>query len=284
MLFESGMSPRPTCRLQSVRVAGGDGAFALTQVRHEARRFAPHFFTTYAVGVVESGACRLTTPRGSWVASPGSVVVFAPNEAHAAQVISDEPYAYRMAYLSDDCSRALGVRCRTRDDGALNQMVPVLHASTHSPRFRAAHRAVLDDPASASAEGELLSCVRSMFSESTAIAEGTTAHRDRSLVETAKALLTAHIGRRVALEQVADCCGVTPFHLIRVFRRVTGLSPYAYLIVLRVNEARRMLDGGATVSDAVYACCFSDQSHLTRIFKRTLGMPPGLYLRSTGPK
>jgi AraC-like DNA-binding protein len=104
--------------------------------------------------------------------------------------------------------------------------------------------------------------------------------RDLTLAQAAHGILTAHIGRRVSLDRVAESCGVTTFHLIRVFRRVTGFSPYAYLMVLRVNEARRLLDAGASISDAVHSCGFSDQSHLTRVFKRTLGLPPGQYVRA----
>lgn len=281
MSNEIALPTQGSCRLQRLATRGADGAFSLTYVQHDARQFAPHFFANYAVGVVESGACRLTTPHGSWVVTPGSTLVFAPDEPHWAHVVSADPYTYRMAYLSDDCARSLGVWRGERGTAASHAFVPVLNASTFSTTFSAAHRDILEDPDRTSAERRLLSCTRTVLREAIGAATRTHATRDLFLVETAKALLESHIGRRIALDLVASACGVTPFHLIRVFRRVTGLSPYAYLIVLRVNEARRLLDGGASVSDAVYSCGFSDQSHLTRIFKRTIGMPPGLYLRSS---
>ncbi len=271
---------RPQCRLKTVRVNGGHGAFNLTQVAHTTRRFAPHFFTTYAFGVVESGTCCVMTPRGSWMAGPGSLLTFSPRELHWAHVVSDEPYSYRMAYFSDDCMRALEVGA-AGDDHAPNDLVPVTDPSALSPAFLTAHRDVSDDPDAIEASARLLSCTRGLIRAAAGPPPRTCATKDLTLVDTAKAFLTAHIGRRVCLDSVADTCGVTAFQLIRVFRRVTGLSPYAYLIVLRVNEARRMLDAGAKVSDVVYDCCFSDQSHLTRVFKRTLGMPPGLYLRAS---
>lgn len=268
------------CRLESVRAESADGAFRLTQVEHVARRFAPHFFTTYAVGVVESGACCIETPRGSWVAGPGSFLAFSPRELHRAHVLSDEPYAYRMAYLSAECMGALGVGTRDARGGGLVDLIPVTEPSALSQAFAQAHREVIGDPGAPNQAGQLMRCTRALIAAAVAPAPLRHSARDLTLVETAKAFLAAHIGRPVCLTGVADACGVNEFHLIRVFRRVTGLTPYSYLIVLRVNEARRLLDDGATVSDAVYACRFSDQSHLTRIFKRTIGIPPGLYLRS----
>jgi AraC-like DNA-binding protein len=272
---------RLACRLKTVRVTGAHGAFNLTQIEHDARRFAPHFYATCAIGVVESGTCCIMTPRGSWTATPGSLVAFAPRTLHWAQVISDQPYAYRMAYLPAECLRTVGLKALANDTPDTPQLLTVTEPSVLSAQFLQSHRHVSDDPGSAQAAFELMACTRALLRS----VAGPTPHvaqtRELTLVEMAKAVLTNHIGRRVALDTVADACGVTVFRLIRVFRRVTGLSPYSYLIVLRVNEARRLLDAGASVSDATYACCFSDQSHLTRIFKRTLGMPPGLYLRAT---
>lgn len=271
----------PQCRLKTVRVGGAHGAFKLTEIEHVATRFAPHFYTTYSVGIVESGRCCLMTPHGSWVAEPGSLLAFAPEELHWAHVISEEPYAYRMAYLSSECVRELGLRATNGVAGTRGNLVPVTGPSALSPEFLKAHRNVIDDPGGSTAVSELLRSTRAIFQAAAGLPSRQCTTKDTTLVETAKEFLAAHVGRRVSLDGVAEMCGVTAFQLIRVFRRVTGLSPYAYLIVLRVNEARRMLDAGASVSDAVYACCFSDQSHLTRTFKRTLGMPPGLYLRST---
>lgn len=273
--------PRPGCRLKTVRVGGAHGAFSLTHIQHDARRFAPHFFSTYAVGVCESGTCSVMTPRGSWTASPGSILAFSPNELHWAQVTSDDAYAYRVAYLSADCMHDWGLDAFSRDTSMTPSLIPVTEASSLALRFLRAHRDVSRDPGSALAVSHLVASTRELLRSAAGPAQRTRSTRDLTLVEVAKTFLTAHIGRRVGLDAVADACGVTAFHLIRVFRRVTGLSPYAYLIVLRVNEARRLLDAGASVSDAVYSCCFSDQSHLTRIFKRTLGMPPGLYLRAS---
>lgn len=274
------VAPRQ-CRLESVHADGAHGAFRLTQVEHAARRFAPHFFTTYAVGVVESGRCCVETPRGSWIAGPGSLLAFSPRELHRAHVLSDEPYAYRMAYLSFECMRALGVAPRGAGVEGVGDLLPVTAPSALSRGFAQAHRELVGDPGNPNQAGRLMRYARALFGAAAAPTALVRSARDLTLVETAKEYLTAHIGRPLCLEGVADACRVSEFHLIRVFRRVTGLTPYSYLIVLRVNEARRLLDAGATVSDAVYACRFSDQSHLTRIFKRTLGIPPGLYLRSS---
>ena len=73
--------------------------------------------------------------------------------------------------------------------------------------------------------------------------------------------------------------GIHPAHLRRVFRAATGLSPYAYLIQLRVMRAGDLLRRGVPIAAAAVATGFVDQSHLTRTFKRYMGLPPGGFAR-----
>lgn len=54
-------------------------------------------------------------------------------------------------------------------------------------------------------------------------------------------------------------------------------------MILRVNQARVMLDHGATIADTVFRCGFCDQSHLTRYFGRMFGVAPGRYARIVSP-
>jgi AraC-like DNA-binding protein len=106
------------------------------------------------------------------------------------------------------------------------------------------------------------------------------AARRKAVVEIARDYLEAHFAERVHLSALAGVCGVSPFHLIRVFRRAIGVPPHAYLKQLRVARAMVMLHDGESVASIAYACGFSDQSHLTRAFKSTYGFPPGAYQRA----
>jgi AraC-like DNA-binding protein len=70
---------------------------------------------------------------------------------------------------------------------------------------------------------------------------------------------------------------LSPFHLLRAFRRETGLTPHAYLMSCRVNAARDRLSRGLPPADVAAVCGFFDQSHLTRVFKAHTGVTPGAF-------
>jgi AraC family transcriptional regulator len=84
------------------------------------------------------------------------------------------------------------------------------------------------------------------------------------------------------LEQLAAVARLSPYHFARQFKQATGLPPYQYVILRRVERARQLLQGGADLSLAEIAAQtgFSDQSQLCRHFKRLVGVTPGQFRMS----
>ena len=100
---------------------------------------------------------------------------------------------------------------------------------------------------------------------------------DNRKVATAIAYFLAHIEQQFTLAELAELIGCTDFHLIRLFRAATGVSPHTYLVQLRLEHARKLLAAGSSIVDAALLSGFSDQSHLTRYFKARFGITPGMY-------
>jgi AraC family transcriptional regulator len=91
--------------------------------------------------------------------------------------------------------------------------------------------------------------------------------------------LQKHLAEEVTLDDLAHAAYCSPFHLSRQFKLATGMTPWQYLIQLRVNHARHLVTAGAgerSLADVARAAGFADQSHLTRHMKRLLGVTPGM--------
>jgi AraC-like DNA-binding protein len=95
------------------------------------------------------------------------------------------------------------------------------------------------------------------------------------LVERARADIIAHARERTTLNGIAKRLGVSPFHLCRVFRRLTGTSLHAYRIELRQRLALEPLAGeSVSVSRVAADLGFASHSHLTATFRQRLGLTP----------
>jgi AraC family transcriptional regulator len=81
----------------------------------------------------------------------------------------------------------------------------------------------------------------------------------------------------ISLGDIAASVHMSPFHLARTFKKVMGVSPYQYLLQMRVNSARSLIMAGGgehSLAEIATSVGFADQSHLTRHFKRVLGVTP----------
>ena len=80
------------------------------------------------------------------------------------------------------------------------------------------------------------------------------------------------------LDELAAASELSKYHLSRVFKRATGLTPHTYAQMLRVERAKRLLTSTKTpISEIADHLGFSHQSHLTNVFKKLTGTTPNAY-------
>ena len=95
--------------------------------------------------------------------------------------------------------------------------------------------------------------------------------RARQLLDNAEGVVT--------LAQLSKRVGLSPFHLQRLFKRATGLSPREYQSARRVQHIKSGLRKGDDVTTALYDAGFSSPSRLYENANQQLGMTPGTYRR-----
>ncbi|MGC9450074.1 MAG: helix-turn-helix domain-containing protein [Oceanipulchritudo sp.] len=79
------------------------------------------------------------------------------------------------------------------------------------------------------------------------------------------------------LSTIARRAGMSPQHLMRMFKEETGHTPMRYLWRLREDEGRRLLrETGLTIAEISEACGFRSPFHFTRRMKARFGQPPRL--------
>ncbi len=90
--------------------------------------------------------------------------------------------------------------------------------------------------------------------------------------------VTTHFDCKIALEQAAALCRLSPTQFCRLFRQEQGVSFGQHLLRYRLEQAcQRLAHSGALVKDVAYSVGFNDLSYFTRAFKRQLGVCPSDY-------
>ena len=99
---------------------------------------------------------------------------------------------------------------------------------------------------------------------------------DRDLQEIRAALL-AQPENLYLIQEMAKDARISPYYMIRRFRKAFGLTPHQFQIQCRVRKAQKLLEEEKSISRVTYESGFSDQSHLDRCFRKLLGLTPVQY-------
>jgi AraC family transcriptional regulator len=85
-----------------------------------------------------------------------------------------------------------------------------------------------------------------------------------------------HAGLTVG--NLARQAGLSPYHFVRTFERLTGVTPHQYVMRARLREAAmRLAAESGKVLDIALDCGFGDVSNFNRAFRTEFGVSPGAY-------
>lgn len=89
-------------------------------------------------------------------------------------------------------------------------------------------------------------------------------------------LMHRRAGEALSLAELAQAAYASPYHFLRTFRRVTGLSPGRFLTAIRMKRAvRLLLTTDLPVTEICYESGYHSLGTFTRRFTAAIGVAPG---------
>lgn len=239
--------------------------------------YGPHTHDAFVIAVTEAGGAEFSS-RGT-IDHMGTAKLFVsnPEERQSARMGDSARWRYRALYLEASAVDAVGAALGVKTTPYF--MNNLIEDAELIARFARLHRALErgrgDDFA---ADERVVDAFGLLFRRhGTGGSRPEPAPRDRAIVRRVIEAMRARHADNITLEALARLSGLTHFQLIGLFKRVTGLTPHAYLVHVRLNEACRHLKRGAPLAEAALASGFCDQSALTKHFKRSFGITPLQY-------
>ena len=101
------------------------------------------------------------------------------------------------------------------------------------------------------------------------------------IVNKAIRYMEENYSRKLTLQDVADCCYVSQWHLSKLLNRYAGKSFYDILNSLRIQAAKKLLeDPSLKIGDVSERVGYSDTAHFARTFKKMENMSANEYRNS----
>ncbi|MCV3206192.1 AraC family transcriptional regulator [Mesorhizobium sp. YC-39] len=249
--------------------APGAAGMERIEARFHGSAFDLHRHDTYAIGVTLSGVQRFRYRGAMRHSLPGQVIVLHPDELHDGGAGTEDGLRYRMLYLEPslmlDCLGGASLPF-VRDAVVSDRAFCTTLLSALAPLDRE-----LDELFVVDFMAQLTQCLRRHAGQP-AKPMAKTAWRAASL---ARDYLEENAGRTVRSEELEAITGLDRYRLSRHFRATFSTSPHRFLLMRRLQRARRMIEANEPLAEIAVAAGFSDQSHFIRHFKKAFGVTPG---------
>jgi AraC-like DNA-binding protein len=96
-------------------------------------------------------------------------------------------------------------------------------------------------------------------------------------------MIERHPDAGLTLGSLARQVGLSPYHFLRTFERLTGVTPHQYVLRARLREAAmRIAAERARVLDIALDCGFGDVSNFNHAFRTEFGVSPRFYRLQSG--
>jgi AraC family transcriptional regulator len=94
-------------------------------------------------------------------------------------------------------------------------------------------------------------------------------------VEQMQLYIEEHLQEPITLHMLANAAGYSPWHAAKIFKALTGKSPFEYIRAMRLSRAAaRLMDEDVRIVDVAFDFVFDSHEGFTRAFSKQFGLTP----------
>ena len=236
------------------------------------KTFAPHFHDEYSIALITSGTHNFTCNKNEFYAKPGDIRLINPGDIHVCKsktwgYITFTPDSNFVEAFSESCQKELH---------NITFANPVINNHKLTKLFidlNSANKEWQDELMAENILEELVVNLISSYSNNQ-IKSKEISYSRKKLVQAVE-YMRENFYENLKLENLAQISGLSKYHFLRKFKEEFSMTPHAYLLQIRIQNAKNMLLNHQSLTNIALSCGFSDQSHFTRVFNKIYGMSPG---------
>ncbi len=238
--------------------------------------FKPHMHLTLSIGAVDQGEVLYSVSGKKSVLTAGSLAVMNPETLHTCNPTTEQGRSYYMLYLNAEWCLKVQQSMWEVDTFVEMEEIRIDDESLYKQYCDTMEHLMDEKVHLQEKEQMLFDLTGEVFS--VACRPQTVKKERRDSIEKLKNLLATDLMKDLPISSLAKDLDANPYTLIRNFKAVTGITPHAYRMNCRIEQAKELLRQGRDIAETALECGFFDQSHFHRHFKAMTTVTPGEYL------
>lgn len=233
-----------------------------------------HFHDKYCIGLLTKGIKNTVIEGNHYTIHSNTVSIINPYQVHSDQNYDQDASVFRMIYINKDVINYFGNRLTGRNineylftnnlinDPAVSIAISKLFTEVNNENLL---------------EVKLQSLIEHLISkyknESTYINKIEDFNAVKESIEYAR----LHFDEKINIDDMAKKCRLSKFQFIRYFKKLTGLTPAAYMIICRFNYAKSLIFKGYPLGQVALESGFYDHPQFCKYFRYFTGLAPAEY-------
>jgi len=232
-------------------------------VKHKFKnnRFKKHFHTAFSIGYIISGAYEIEIEKKKLIIPHGKIKVINPYEVHVAS--GEWEYINIMPEIEE--IKKLSIDIANKEEIRFENIIDDTKALIYLKKL-------LDSQEELQKDENLTLFLSELIKNHTKSVQVEFSANIKPSLE----FVHENFLKDITLEEIAKASNLSKYHFIRIFSRNLGITPYYYLLNLRLEYARSLLET-LPPSIAAFEANFSDQSHFIKAFKKHFGYTPVIH-------
>ncbi|NOH64328.1 AraC family transcriptional regulator [Vibrio sp. RE88] len=246
---------------------------SLIEANYQKFAFQRHYHLDFHIGLITHGQQKFHYQGQSHNVGAGQIVIMPPDELHDGRSMLDSGYQVRVFSVEPEWFSELAELKQSKAQIQFNQLI-VSDSRIFNPLAQL-HSALADNQLSQLAKDCLpYEGFEQLFTHYGALEQKPIVPLGNQSVSTLKDYLMENLAQPVRLEQLSQLCDLSPTQFQRHFKAKVGLTPYAWLSRLRLEQGFKLLKSGVCGTEVAHQIGFYDQAHFSKAFKATYGVPP----------
>ncbi|MCG9516546.1 AraC family transcriptional regulator [Acinetobacter pittii] len=239
--------------------------------------YKSHSHPTFSIGAIDEGNSVFQSSFGtSQKIGAGTLVIVPAHIEHSCNPLPDQAWSYQMLHLDISWLKQWFTEFQKEGfDLNLPQHRPLIIKNESLYQAFSIMNETLFDPQKLIIEKEqsLIYCLTQLLLPHFILEE---IQKTQYLYEDFLDLINIIKSSEqfISLEVLAEQVGLSRYAIIRLFKANVGLTPHAFQINLKINQARAQLKQGISLAELAINLGFSDQSHFHKAFKAHTGITP----------